>query len=396
MTKEDAHMENERLCSVLASLNEEFDKRAVDWLISMYDAKSGGTYYSASSRDGDEFEPDIESTTQAVTLALSLGLMERGEDGIVIVPEWYRDGVVSFLTSRQDENDGYFYDPIYKEIGRKDKKERNTAFAMTCLKNLGTKALYPTPMERIAKAETRAAENIGSDQAMYATKESFLKWLDENAIARKNSYCWGSDISSAGSMIRASGHYKTTVEWLRARQYKENGSWEPEFSLTAINGVLKISNYFGKDEEFPNYDVYIQNLVEFMKSFNPSSAAEAWNPLGSLNRILAGLPGKPSPSIKQLIDGAAVDMIESTLAKMREFRQPDGGFGYKRSGSSRVSNGVVVSLGLAEGDVNALALMSLIYREAYTLSGVKNPEIWRKYRDYFWEEMKKKHDEAKG
>ena len=85
-------------------------------------------------------------------------------------------------------------------------------------------------------------------------------------------------------------------------------------------------------------------------------------------------------------------MIANTLVQMRKFRQPDHGFGYLQCGSSKISNSVVVSLGLPEGDVNALALMMLIYNEAYILTDRPRSHPWKKYRDYFWSEMKKKRE----
>ena len=89
------------------------------------------------------------------------------------------------------------------------------------------------------------------------------------------------------------------------------------------------------------------------------------------------------------------DMITNTTEKMREFRQPDRGFGYGRKGSSRISNEVVVSLGLPEGDVNALALMVLVYCEAYELSGLQESNLWADYRDYFFNRVKEKREHAK-
>ena len=376
-------------------MNAEFDRSALDWLISMYDAKSGGFYYAVSSRDNNEFEPDIESTTQAINIIEILGIAKFAEDGTLDLPEDFRNGIIEFLSSRQDESDGYFYDPIYKEIGKKDKKERNTSFATACLKKLGARPPYPTPMERSAKSD--APKSTNKDNAMYESKESFLKWLDENATARSNnSYVWGSDLSSAGSMIRASGHYKTAVEWLRARQYADNGTWEPEFNLNAVNGVLKISNYFGKEEEYPNYEIYVKNLVKFMKhDFDPTTSAATWNPIASLNRVLGGLPNKPSDEIQAIIDDGKIEIIENTLKRMREFRQPDGGYGYKKSGSSSISNGVRVSLGLPEGDMNSLALMTYIFKDAYTLACAQKPSVWASCREYFVEEIAKKRTNKK-
>ena len=95
---------------------------------------------------------------------------------------------------------------------------------------------------------------------------------------------------------------------------------------------------------------------------------------------------------EDLVDDGILDMIQNTLVQMRKFRQPDHGFGYLQCGSSRTSNAVVVSLGLPEGDVNALALMRLIYNEAYALTGRKYSDPWKQYKDYFWNEIKKKRD----
>jgi hypothetical protein len=110
--------------------------------------------------------------------------------------------------------------------------------------------------------------------------------------------------------------------------------------------------------------------------------------------VLRTIGDSISPEIKPQLDDGIADMIINTTVQMRKFRQPDGGFSYGKRGSSTYSNDVKVSLGLPEGDVNAMALMSLIYNEAYDLSNTPKSEVWAKYRDYFWSEMKKKYDEC--
>ncbi len=384
-------MKNVKLSRALATLDAEFGKETLDWLIGMYDGESGGFYYSQSSVDNEQFEPDIESTTQALSLLDHFGLFECTDLGVTNLPEWFKEDIYAFLTARQDEGDGYFYDPVYRLTANKAKKERNTVFVTTCFNwYISKKPLYPTPMERLSKSEVKSAVT-DADQSMYRTKESFLAWLDEIAEKQPNSYYWGSDISSGRSMITATGHLYDTVEWLKARQNKENGTWEKEFDTTAVNGVLKICGYFNKDtESFPCYEIYIKNLVEFTKTFVPGSAAAAWNPLGSLKVILENLHEEPTPEVKEAIKSGIADMITNTTEKMREFRQPDHGFGYGRQGSSKFSNDVQVSLGLPEGDVNALALTSLIYRDAYAVAGVESSKVWADYYDYFFEEIKKK------
>jgi len=384
-------MKNEKLSKALSELDAEFDKETLDWLISMYDGESGGFYYAVSSRDNEQFEPDIESTTQVMSLLDHLGLFECTAPGKTNLPEWFKEDIYNFLAKRQDEGDGYFYDPVYRLTANKAKKERNTVFVTTCLNWYIQKPTpYLTPMQRLKSDEAKKA-TTDSDQSMYATRESFIAWLDEIAEKQPNSYYWGSDISSGRAMITATGHLHDAVEWLKKKQNKENGTWEKEFCMDAVNGVLKISGYFNKDtESFPNYDVYIKNLVEFTKTFSPGSAAHNWNPLGSLKVILDNLHEEPSDELKNLIDSGIAEMISNTTQKMREFRQPDHGFGYSRKGSSKFSNDVQVSLGLPEGDVNALALMSLIFRDAYAIAKRPVNKVWEKYYDYFFEEIKKK------
>ena len=384
-------MENAKLSEALKVLDAEFTKETLDWLIGMYDGESGGFYYSQSSKDNEEFEPDIESTTQALSLLDHFGLFECTDHGKTNLPEWFKDDTYAFLSSRQDKDDGYFYDPVYRETANKAKKERNTVFVTSCFNwYIGKSPLYPTPMERLSKEENKK-ETTRADQSMYKTKESFIAWLDEIAKKQPDSYNWGSDISSGRSMITATGHLYDTVEWLKARQNKENGTWEKEFNMTAVNGVLKISGYFNKDTEpFPNYEIYVKNLVEFTKTFSPGTAAATWNPMGSLKVILDNLNEPPAPDIQKMIDEGIADMIVNTVRAMREFRQPDFGFGYGKKGSSKFSNDVQVSLGLPEGDVNALALMSLVYRDAYAIAKRPLSKVFEGYYDYFFEQIKQK------
>ena len=381
---------------VLSEIDAEFDLETLDWLISMYDGESGGFYYAVSSRDNEQFEPDIESTVQANSTLKDLGLIETDSDGNFIYPDWYKKGILDFLRSRQDEDDGYFYDPVYKEIAGKEKLERNTAFAVNLIK--GTfceKPLYPTPMERIlAKKEKSEAisgggKNGAANQDIYDSPESFIAWL-EDLKTKMSSYCWGSYIASGRGMIEAAGLDNVLADWLIKNQNTEDGTWAEKFDMEAVNGVLKLCGSFHSGTKpYPNLDKYITKVVEFTKTFEPGTAAANWNPLGSLRVILENNRDL-SPELRKMVDEGIVDMLANTLVQMRKFRQPDHGFGYLQRGSSRTSNAVVVSLGLHEGDVNALALMRLIYNEAYTLTGRPYSKPWEKYRDYFFDAIKEK------
>ena len=389
---------NERIKNAVEVLDREFDKASLDWLISLYDPKSGGFYYAVSSRDNDRFGPDIESVVQGVSCMQTLGLVPRDEDGKWVFPDWFKKGAVDFLRSRQDPDDGYFYDPQYKEIAKKDKLERNTGFALSFLRgDMYEQPLYPTPNERL-KAALAANQKTDKDQknantglGVYQNKETFLKWLEEISATR-TSYSWGSDLASGASMIAAAGLTDTLVEWLVEKQNKENGTWANEFNMQAVNGVLKLCGFFNPDTvPYPNLDTYLSSVIEFTKTFNPVTAAEVWNPLGTVKQIVKNHPDLSS-EMRNKVDESIAEMIENTTVQMRKFRQPDGGFGYLMKGSSEWSNSVIVSLGLPEGDVNAMALMMLTYNEAHILTGIPRSDPWGRWRDYFWEKMKQKRE----
>lgn len=382
------------LQEVLRELDGEFDKSIVDWMISLYDPKSGGTYYSCSARDNDQFAPDIESVTQIASAMRILGLTTDTPDNKYGSPEWYNKRAVQFIRERQDPDDGYFYDPQYKTIANKAKIERNTSFALSFLRrNYDAEPFYKTPMQRVAeKTDLKAAEakNVNTGVGVYESKESFLRWLDE-ITAKRNSYCWGSDIASAHSIIKAYGHEETLVDWLKERQYP-NGTWEKEFDMTAVNGALKMCGFFNQSNGYyPNYRNYIRNVIEFTKTFDPVTAAATWNPLGSTRVIINNLP-ELDTDLRAELDAGIIEMISNVIVKMRLFRQPDGGYGYLRKGSSTYSNDVVVSLGSPEGDVNAMTLIALTYSEAYELSGTPITRVLKKYSDYYWEKMKERED----
>ena len=383
---------------VLETIDLEFDKKSLDWLISLYDGESGGFYYSASARDNEQFAPDIESVVQATACMQTLGLVPTDSEGKWVFPEWYKKGACDFLRSRQDPDDGYFYDPQYKATAPKDKIERNSSFALSSLRSdFYEKPLYPTAQERLIAARENSkkleenSKNANTGLGVYETRESFVAWLNEISKTR-SSYSWGSDLASADSMIRASGHMGTLVEWLKEKQNPETATWTEEFNMMAVNGVLKLGGFFNKrTEPYPNVEKYIYNVIELTKTFVPRTAAETWNPMGSLRVILENMEQVPA-NIKDTLDSSIAEMISNTTEKMRMFRQPDGGFGYLTVGSSVWSNSVVVSLGSPEGDVNAMALMMLTYNEAYRLTGTPRSHPWKKYYDYFWTEMKKRYD----
>ena len=65
--------ETRALKTALKKIDDKFDKSMMEWAKSLYDPETGMFYYSVSARDHDIFAPDIESTSQMMTL-LGMGI----------------------------------------------------------------------------------------------------------------------------------------------------------------------------------------------------------------------------------------------------------------------------------------------------------------------------------
>jgi len=379
------------LKAALELINSKFSVDTVDWLASLYDKESGGFYYAASSRDNDEFWVDIESIVQAISTMQRLGMI-RCEGGVWDMPDWFRKKSVDYLQARQEEADGYFYDPQYREIADRAKKERNTGFASSCLRSdLNAEPKYKTPAERLAENKSIKGEekSKNSTDSIYDSEESFVKWLDYLVASRPNSYFWGSDIASGGSMIKGAGYEKVLANWLRAKQNPENGTFEKEFNMTAVNGVLKLVGVFdAAGERYPYYERFLDRVIDFTAEYTPGTAAECWNPLGAMKPIVKSLGDGLGAELRSKLDESLAALITNVANKMDVFKKPDGGYSYAKEHSSLYSNNVIVGKALPEGDVNAMALMALVYLEVYDLVGVEHPAVWRQYKDRFFDLIK--------
>ena len=383
----------QNVLNALEEIDKRFGKELLDWLISMYDPETGGFYFSASARDNEGFAPDIESFVQALSIMQRLGLL-KNENRVWQMPEWFREKSVKFLQERQNPDDGYFYDPQFKKFTNQAKKERNSSFAVSCLRSdLNSAPLYLTAEERL-KEEKSIEEKQDSGKAnsedRYKSPEAFIAWLEDISSRQKNSYFWGSDISSARDMIEAAGYTDILVDWLVEKQNVQNGSWEKDFGETAVDGILKISGFFNKNTRpYPNYEKALVNIVKYAETFSPTSGSSLWNPIGAAKIIINSLD-EIDPKVAMTVNSSIANVLIRSAQQCDKFRKDDGGYSYYLNNSSVYSNDVVVSMGLAEGDVNAVSLVSLVYYDAYDLAGIPRSDVWGEYSDYFWESLKNK------
>lgn len=404
---------SEEVDEALAELETRYDEKLIDWMVSMYDP-SGGFYYAASGRDTETFAPDIESTCQGYGRLMGY----LGFNDFSSLPQDLKDRTIKFLQERQNPEDGYFYDPQFgTEVGLA-KAERNTSYAADMLAGLGAKPLYKLPSERVQEELAKKENNTGgeteenpgensegkTDEAtqsselssmkgtIYESEETVLAWLDSLPF-ESNSYYACHMVSSSSEMLNTCGYAKLVADYLREKQNTETGFWGGGLNYTTLSAAMKASPCFKPrftgSGSFPNAEKMAQSLVYVVKNCVPDHIANLCNPAYTMVYANDSFVGGFPKEIQDIIYPNLADMVRAIALQLDTFRQPDGGYGYLRTGSIAISQGALVSLAHAEGDVNAFALASDIRTCLYRINGrraggianVDPEDVWERLRN---------------
>ena len=365
----------------------------VDWFAGLFDAKIGGYYYSNSARDNDtviykekEYKllPDAESTCQALGFINNSGLArDFGGAYAKAIPAWMGERIANYIYNLQDP-DGYFYHPQWgKEIGL-SRRSRDFNWSISMLKALGREPRYATILDqkddgkKDEKSETLIPEHLSS-------KEKFLEYLEAGNIA-ENSYSLGNQLSCQGAQIKACGLADVAIDFLNAHQHADTGHWHKETNYLAVNGVMKITGFYvNMGKPIPNVLRTAESAIYAITSEQSVGAVvDLWNTWEAVNRIIVNLRRfggeqgmKDADSIVSMIRENAMPTLQKSLAKISDFKRDDGGFSYKKTGSSYLSQGMPVAInGSLEGDVNATVISSsLLLGSIYSCFGLSEYRV---------------------
>lgn len=381
------------VCDALTELYSIYDDGMYKWFAGLWDGKIGGFYYSNSARDTDGYLPDIESTSQALSTLMSLGIM-RGEDPI---PPAMKAKLAAFVKNLQDPTDGYFYHPQWKEMmlaapmKYTSRRARDMNYGLSILASCGEKPLYPSALDRInAATNSGSTEEAGSTvpehlRSAKAFKE-YLYSMDINSA----SYSVGSRIGQQVNEINAAGLTDVCVDYFNATQ-KENGLWEDRVSIASVNGLMKIScAYVGLHRPIPRMIQCFEAALEVGMSDEPIGAITGvFNPPFSIQNLFAtmnSLGDTESAAIcrKRAIECAPA-LLRRTKIRVEQFKKPDGSFSYCTDHSSAYSQSVPAGLGLNEGDINATTLANSSRGRMLRAIGIETAVLFSEEdsRDFF-------------
>ena len=293
----------------------------VDWLAGLFDSEYGGFYYSESARDNNQvlysgkyydLLPDIESTSQALGIITSSGMIKEFNDIREALPEWMQKALVKFIKERQDPN-GYFYHPQWtKEMvdNQYSRRGRDLTSALGVLKQLGARPTYNTILDKNGDGKrwdgtpvsaTRLTMPIESSAVIAVSRvvavasealvpshlvddvafQNYLAGFDDpegEYYIYEDSYWIGNQLSSQAAQIAARD--KTLKEmgvdyslidilgdWLDERCIEETGNWHKASvgenatgaaKFAALNGFMKIStayNSIGRALPYPSASI---------------------------------------------------------------------------------------------------------------------------------------------
>ena len=305
----------EKLREALKRCDLLIDKEQLDYFYDLYDPKTGGFYYSISSRDSEEMTPFAEGTSFVLT-ALRHGGMT--------LPDWYKEKVGNWILNHQDESDGFFYEDLWGKITSGPRIYRDLVYSQSILSLCGLKAKYAYPEERI-KSGTATSEQSAGFPEYLSSKEKMKEYLD--SLNWKETWGTGQKLVTAMSMMQAAGLYEYVYDYVVDKQNKETGLWGEGLDWMNTNGAMKLSGFFcDEDHPYPNPKTAIESVKRIYGGVTPPTyATYIWNPFVLLSGILYSNK-KRADELRGLLWDSGADIVNRAVDCALLLRRKDGGF----------------------------------------------------------------------
>ena len=348
------------------------------WLAGLFDPDIGGFYYSNSGRDCDYIEwdgkgcytkPDMESTQQAISLMKGSGMIESYDD----IPVWMREKLKDFTCSLLDPEDGYIYHPQWgKAIGH-SRRGRDLIAAEGLAKLLGFSLPYPTATERLKAAAADKKDEKASTPALpdyLKSKDAFIKYmeaLDWEAPSGLGAYGAGNNLASQCYLIKSAGLGDVACDFLDSIQHKDTAIWGVQEGYAAINAIFKIGVVYGAmGRALPNAERIASRGMDIIIADELNRTVcyqfNAWWTMRICQTNLRAYGGEEGIKAAERIDGEmlrrAPECILATKKKTLPFKCSDGSYSYYYDCTGPISQGMIVSKMIKEGDINASIINS--------------------------------------
>lgn len=394
---------SDELWNAVTQFDKVCGKNIVDFLISTYDPDTGAFTYSPSGVYTPGFEGEMEATATWMVAFPGMGLINSDFVSDPYVPDGFFEKMIEFYQSRQNPDDGYFYDPLYGNYMIETKRERTSGKAAGNLVQIGGKPLYPTYQERIASAVSPASEESSSSASSslpehFSSQEAYIRWMEEKNWTNEV-YRTGNEITNSIPTAKMLGYGDAALEFILSKQNPKTGCWGVDtITSDTINGALKLSDAVKKlGGQYQYVEQAIETVITFIENeTTPANMCTIWNPLILICNIRATHNNKFPDDVQKRLDERLVYLLDKTATFLSWFKTPDGGFRYYLDIPVAEHGGVVSAVGLnkdgvLEGNEDSTVIGSYLMRNSvYGAAGLAPTPIWAQYKEYFWSEIEKK------
>ena len=361
----------------------------LEYYYQLYDPKTGGFYYSISSRDSEEMTPFAEGTSFS---------LEALRYGGLTLPDWYKEKVGTWIQNHQDESDGFFYEDLWGKITSGARIYRDLAYSKNILSWCGKQALYTYPEDRIKSGEAASTESAGFPEYL-ESEEKMKAYLDSLDWSTKAIWSTGQKLTTAKTMMKAAGLFEFVHDYIVAKQNKETGLWGDDYDWMNTNGAMKLSGFFqDEDHPFPNPELAVESIKKIYAGEKPpSSATWIWNPFVLMNSILSS-NAKRADELRALLYDAGADIVNRAVDCALKMKREDGGFASSFSKAIPRQQGYLFGHGTeTESDLDGTLIAGPRLRNyIWSVFGIKAPQgYYADKNEEFWDRCKNKPEIVK-
>ena len=394
----------------------------IDWYANLYDPFYGAWYCTTSGKENEGFLPDIESTSQALNFIEQCGLIDHlGNDWTKVLPNEMKEKLLKFAKRMQEPN-GFFYN-FLKTVEQGDaslgKRGRDVGWCTSIIKRLGGTPTYDTPngikgdgidYNSNPVFKTVSANNTKEDTPAASksypeyleSKETFLKYLNEEVDIVNKSYFYGNQLNGTYGQIKARDaalrsmgcDYSlcdTLIEWLNERIDPNTGYWSPKPTFAGTNGYFKVIVIYNSwGYPYPTLEKAADSVIQGILGDEPSTGniCEVYNLWSALISTKENAKKCHSAETRDIILAKIKDLmldkgkaaILNTYKKQSAYQMPDGAFAHNVVKCITAhQGGIPVGLGLEEGDVDAIGKATIgIVNNIFTAYEIKKVPIYSK------------------
>lgn len=279
---------------------------------------------------------------------------------------------------------------------------------------VGSGVTFAVSRLRTATASVIATATV-SDHPDYSSREAFKAWLyaynDEESLRARSGNAH--NLAALQNEIASKGMNDIVLDQLdefQAKLFAEQdasgvtptGCWQETADYQSVWGMYKYITTFYNDATVgralnPIYIPYmVRTAITVIKSPLPSNkhmndVMNQWTCIGEMITNTRRHNPDVTEEIFEILREDAVGIIDKTIEKITPFKVSDGSIGYSPTGNSLPTiYGVPISLGMVEGDTNAVNLCLSIYGTIFACMGyTKVPIMTRSDVEIFIDQIHK-------